>query len=92
LERVGVAELGDVAVVVGETAVVVRVGDGVRVDVAVAVAVFGTLVGEAVLDGVIVGGKEIGVSGTAVTVSRSSASSRLEPAAMVGSSGANSKL
>ncbi len=91
VNRVGVEELVAVGEAVVGTAVVVLLGvvDGVRVDVAGGVSV--SLVGEVVIDGVTVGGNGTGVSGTAVTVSRSWAPSFSEAAAMVGSKGANSK-
>lgn len=80
--------------------VAVAVGTAVSVFVGVGegVAVVGTLVGEGlavtvgVLDGVAVGGKGIMSSGvSAGTVSRKFSRSSSEAAAMVGSSGANSK-
>ncbi len=91
VNRVGVEELVAVGVAEVGTAVFVLLGvaDGVRVEVVGGVS--GSSVGVAVLDGVTVDGKGIGVSGTAVTVSRSWAPSFSEAAAIVGSKGANSK-
>lgn len=77
-------------VLVGETAVLVL--PGVAVGGGVADARVGDTVGVGVA--VAVGGKGImltGVSGTAVPVSRRFVSSTSDSAAMVGSSGANSK-
>ena len=87
LVLVGVAEPVDVGVAGVGTAVLVLLGVAVREGV----AVFGSPVGEAVREGVAVGGKGIGVWGMAVPVFRSCDSSSSEAAAIVGSSGANSK-